>query len=103
MKIVIHPSVEKFLKNLDNNFAAEVFRGIELLETYGRVLSMPHAKPIGSSLWELRISGKHASRILYGFHKKDIVLLIAIKKQKMSLMRRDIAIAEKRFNEYCNL
>ncbi len=103
MKTFIHPSVEKFLKSLDNNFAAEIFSAIELLETYGRKLSMPHAKPIGNGLWELRITGKHASRILYGFNKKNIILLLALKKQKIALLSRDIKIAKNRLIEYCKL
>jgi len=80
MKILVHPSVEKFLKNLDSNFASEVVSVVELLEIYGNNLSMPHAKPIGGGLWELRITGLRASRILYGFDKKSIILLLAIKK-----------------------
>ena len=103
MKIFVHPSVEKFLKNLDSGFAAEIYSTIELLETYGHNLSMPHTKPIGGGLWELRISGRYASRIVYGFHKNSIVLLVALKKQKMALRRGDIILAEERFHEYCRI
>lgn len=103
MRIFIHPSVEKFLKNLDSGSTAEIVSMIELLETYGHNLSMPHTKPIGDGLWELRITGTHASRILYGFHKDRIVLVVALKKQKMGLPHRDIARAKKRLNEYCKI
>lgn len=99
----IHPSVERFLKNLDSGFAAEIYSIIELLETYGRNLSMPHAKPIGGGLWELRITGTQASRIIYGFYEDSIVLLVALKKQKTALLRRDIALSRKRFGEYCKI
>ena len=103
MNILAHPSVEKFLKNLDSDFAAETYSTIELLEIYGHTLSMPHAKPLGNGLWELRVTGTHASRILYSFHKNNIVLLVALKKQKAALLRRDIALARKRFGEYCKI
>jgi len=103
MKLFIHPSVEKFLKSLDNNFAAEVLSTIELLETYGKKLCMPHAKPIGGGLWELRITGKYSSRILYGFHKKSIILVVALKKQRMALPPGDVKVARRRLEEYCKL
>jgi len=101
MKIIFHKSVEKFIKNLDADSTSEMLGMVELLETYGHSLSMPHAKPIGNGLWELRIVSKRPLRVLYGFCGKEAVLVIALKKQKESLLQRDIKIAKKRLDEYC--
>lgn len=101
MNIVLHQSVEKFIKHLDRGSATEMLRAIELLGTYGHLLSMPHTKPVGGGLWELRIIGKRPLRILYGFCKKEIVLVSALKKQRPALLPREIKVAGKRLEEYC--
>ena len=101
MKIISHQSVEKFIKHLDFDSASEMLRVVELLETYGHKLSMPHAKPIGNGLWELRIVSKRSLRVLYGFCGKEAVLVVALKKKKVSLLQREVKIAKKRLDEYC--
>jgi len=101
MKIVLHQSVEKFIKNFDPESASEILRVVGLLERYGHSLSMPHTKPIGNGLWELRIVSKRPLRVLYGFCGREAVLVNALKKQKMSLLSRDVKIAKKRLDEYC--
>jgi len=75
MKIVLHQSVEKFIKNFDPESASEILRVVGLLERYGHSLSMPHTKPIGNGLWELRIVSKRPLRVLYGFCGREAVLV----------------------------
>lgn len=101
MQIIFHQSVEKFMKHLSSDSASEMLRVVELLETYGHNLSMPHAKPIGNGLWELRIVSKRPLRVLYGFCEREVVLVHALKKQKTALLPQDVKIAKKRFDEYC--
>lgn len=101
MKIIFHQSVEKFIKCLDPNSASEMLRMVELLEIYGHSLSMPHTKPIGDGLLELRVVSKRPLRILYGFCNGKAVLVIALKKQRRALLLRDVKIAKRRLDKYC--
>lgn len=74
---------------------------IELLEEYGYELSMPVAKPVGKGLWELRSRTRPAVRILYGFCGGEAVLVHALKKQRQTLLQREVALAAERLHAYC--
>lgn len=102
MNVNFHPSVLKFLYKLDEQNASDVYRIIEVLRQRGHSLSTPHSKPVGSGLHELRIQGRPAFRVLYGFCAGEAVLLFAMKKQKPSLNSGDIKIALERLSIYCS-
>ena len=73
-----HRPVEEFFDELSAADAARVTRELELLETLGIQLGMPHARPIeGTELWELRSRGRTHQRIIY----------VAITGQRMLLHR----------------
>ncbi|MBU1179983.1 type II toxin-antitoxin system RelE/ParE family toxin, partial [Patescibacteria group bacterium] len=38
-------------------------------------LTLPHAKKVDKSIFELRIRGRQEARIFYAFHKNEIILL----------------------------
>lgn len=103
-KIVVFESdrkekpVEEFIKSLDKSTIAKVAHEINLLEKHGVYLSMPHAKKLSSSLYELRVRGKQEVRILYGFVKTTIYLLHAFRKQTQKTPVREIETAIKRLN-----
>ena len=103
MNIVFHTSVLAFLHKLDVKEAADVFRLVETLRQRGHTLTMPISKPIGDGLHELRTHGKPAFRVLYGFCGGEAVLLLALKKQKSALNRRDIKTALERLRLHCRL
>ncbi|MEK9167803.1 MAG: type II toxin-antitoxin system RelE/ParE family toxin [Patescibacteria group bacterium] len=102
MHIDFHSSVLKFLHKIDNQSASDVYSLIEVLRQRGNTISMPFSKPIRNGLHELRVQGRPAFRVLYGFCEEDAVLLVAIKKQKPSLDSRDIKLALERLRIYCN-
>lgn len=60
--------VKEFVRSLDVCSRQKFFFVVELLETFGRALSSPHAKYIGDAIFELRFkSVEGAVRILYFF------------------------------------
>ena len=101
MKIVILFTVHTFLDSLDSSVRSEAYRLLDLLEKHGHSLSMPVAKPIGVGLWELRLIGRPQIRMLYGFCDGIPVVVLALRKQHSALPQSAIALARKRFMEYC--
>ena len=101
MKIVILVTVHIFLNKLDFPVRREAYKLLELLEQYGYSLSMPFAKPIGGGLWELRLTGRWQIRMLYGYCEGVPVVVLALQKQRSALPQSAIALARKRFREYC--
>ncbi|MEX0616476.1 MAG: type II toxin-antitoxin system RelE/ParE family toxin [Candidatus Woykebacteria bacterium] len=88
--------VEEFIKTLDEPTVAKVIHVIDLLESYGSRLGMPHTKKLTADLYELRVRGRQEIRILYGYAKKDIYLLHAFIKKKQKTPRQEIDTALKR-------
>jgi len=101
MKIIVLFKVHTFLDNLDVSVRSEAYRLLDLLEKHGHSLSMPVAKPIGGGLWELRLTGQPQIRMLYGFCDGTPVVVLALQKQRSALPSSAIALARKRFREYC--
>ena len=101
MKIVILIPVHAFLDGLDLPVRAEAYRLLDLLGEYGHALAMPIAKPIGGGLWELRLTGRPQVRMLYGFHEGVPVVIRWLRKQRSALPRAALALAQRRFVEYC--
>lgn len=88
--------IEKFIRLLDSKTVAKLGQTIDLLEKYGPYLSMPHAKKINQTLFELRVRGKQEVRILYSYIGSKICLLHAFKKQTQKTPKKEISIALKR-------
>ena len=89
--------VEKFILNQQSQAQAKISHLIDLLEQYGSMLGMPHAKQLINGIRELRIRGKEEIRILYGFRKHNIYILHAFKKQTQKTPHKDLELALKRF------
>lgn len=75
---------------------AHVVHGLDLLVEHGYLLRMPQAKKIHPDLFELRIRGKVAVRLLYGFFENKIYVHHGFIKKTNSLPRREIVTALKR-------
>lgn len=94
------PVASKFVQSLDTISYAKTIRQIELLETYGTDLGMPHAKSLGSGLIELRVRGKREVRIFYVYAKeKRIYLLHGFIKKTQQTPKKDLDIARDRQKE----
>jgi phage-related protein len=75
-------------------------RQLELLEEFGPLLNMPHAKPLGDGLYELRVRGKQEVRVFYVFaHGDNIYLLHGFLKKDQAIPKREIKLARIRKSE----
>ncbi|MDO8498034.1 MAG: type II toxin-antitoxin system RelE/ParE family toxin [bacterium] len=88
--------VAEFIKKQQPQAIAKIIHLIDLLEVFGNLLTMSHAKKLDSNLYELRVRGKEEIRILYGFKGKDIYLLSGFKKQKQKTPQKEIDTARQR-------
>lgn len=94
------PVVEDFIKKMQKATQAKLFRQLELLAEFGPELSMPHARPMGEGLYELRVRGGQEVRILYVFELEDhIYLLHGFVKKTQKTPRKEIELALRRSNE----
>jgi phage-related protein len=94
------PVIEKFIDRLQAPTQAKLIRQFELLEEFGPELGMPHAKPLGDGLYELRVRGKQEVRAFYLFAKgKHIYVIHAVIKKSQTLSKKELNIARKRKTE----
>jgi phage-related protein len=91
------PVIQNFIDGLQPQTQAKIVRLIELLENAGPKLSMPHTKPLGSGLYELRVKGRQEVRIFYVFAVgADIYLLHAFQKKSQATPKKELALAQQR-------
>lgn len=83
----------KFIQSLEKSTTAKVLRTIDLLESFGSKLGMPHSKKVAERLFELRVRGNQEVRIFYSFHKNSAVLLSGFLKKSDKTPRKEIEIA----------
>lgn len=88
--------VEKFIYSQSSQAIAKIAKNTNLLEKYGPILGMPHARKLSGQLYELRIRGKQELRILYSFVGKTAYLLHGFKKQTQQIPQKEIDVAQKR-------
>lgn len=93
--------VRDFIRSLQPPTQKATKETIDLLERNGFRLSMPHVKPVGGGLWELRVRTHPAIRILYGFHQGAPVLLVAFKKQKSAIPGKSFERARMILRKIC--
>jgi hypothetical protein len=89
--------LEKFISGLERPAIAKVLRTIDLLESFGQQLGMPHSKKIGGRLFELRIRGKQEVRLIYTFQNNQAVLLHGLVKKTQKIAKKELKAA------YCKL
>ncbi|MFI5332966.1 MAG: type II toxin-antitoxin system RelE/ParE family toxin [Candidatus Babeliales bacterium] len=87
--------VEKWLDDLTEEQLELVFEEINLLKKAGNNLKLPHSKPLGGGLFELR-ERRYGFRIYYHFKGNSIIILLAAGDKKSQ--DRDIKIAYKRLD-----
>lgn len=85
--------LEKFINSLDEASIAKALRIIDLLEMFGRKLTLPHSKKVHAQLFELRIMGKQEVRIFYTFYKDKAVLLHGFVKKSKRIPNKEMRTA----------
>lgn len=98
MEIFLEKSVEKFIEKLEKNTIAKILRTIDLLESFGHKLSLPHCKMIKKNFFELRIRGMQEIRIFYTFKNEKIILFHIFVKKSQKIPKTEIAKAEKKIS-----
>jgi phage-related protein len=91
--------VLEFLRGLDGHERAEAENAFRLLQEFGTLLSMPHARPITGhpKRWELRAG---PNRVFYfAYVGRRFVMLHAYRKKGQKAPVREIVLAEKRMAE----
>lgn len=88
--------VEKFIYTQSSQTIAKITRTINLLESHGSMLGMPHSRKLSGQVYELRIRGKQEIRILYTFKGGVAYLVHAFKKQTQQIPARELSIAANR-------
>lgn len=83
----------EWLLSLSEKETKNINKKIEMLELYGNTLKMPHSKALGQGLFELR-EQINCYRIYYGFHGKQIIIILIAGNKKSQ--DKDIKIARKR-------
>ncbi len=93
--------VMRTILNLPKKLQARYFRLTDLIEEFGPFLGMPHTKPLGESLHELRVkSPEGIARIFYcTVIDKRIIMLHCFIKKTEKLPNKELAIARSRLWE----
>lgn len=94
--------VGDFIESQDEKMQAKILRELDMLQALGTDLRLPHSRPLGDGLFELRISSKgNISRIIYfHFEKNKFVLLHGFVKKTQSTPRREIEAAIAYMKDY---
>jgi phage-related protein len=98
----LNDGAEAELMALPKDMQARFLRIAELLETFGpQQVGMPHVRPLGGKLWEMRLSGKAGlGRVIYvAASGRRLVLLHAFVKKTSKTPRRALAVARARMKE----
>lgn len=93
--------VKNFIDKLPKIPSAKLARQLDLLEEFGNELGMPHAKPMGGGLLELRVRGKQEEVRVFFVHVVDkrIVLLHGFIKKTQQTPKKELDIARSRQKE----
>ena len=95
-RVIAFDPVDDFIETLDGDTIGKLLRALNLLETQGYRLGMPHSKHIVGKIYELRVRGKIEIRIFYGYYTSIIYLLHGFVKKAQKTPIRELKIAEQR-------
>jgi len=101
----VNKKSEKELLDLSPDLQAKFLRIGELLQDFGPYeLGLPHIRPLGKKLWELRLKGKdNIARSIYVLEsRKRIIILHTFIKKTQKTPEKDIKIATSRLKEIEN-
>jgi phage-related protein len=93
--------LESELLALQPGFVARFIRYAERMEIYGPDLGMPHTRPMGDGLFELRLKGPEGiARVFYCVSKDNqIVMLHHFVKKSAKTPLKELALARRRLEE----
>lgn len=94
--------VKEFIYSLHKDTRKKYYKRIELLEKFGKELSLPHSDYLGDGIYELRFVGIEGQiRVIYFFYYDNkIVLTNAFLKKQQKAPRLEVKLAKERRNYY---
>ncbi|MDE1975430.1 MAG: type II toxin-antitoxin system RelE/ParE family toxin [Patescibacteria group bacterium] len=90
MQVKFTENIIEFLDDLDDETLAKIQRRIDLLREYGHMLRMPYSKPIGNSVFELRVEDRGNTRLVYVFMGGVAVIFHAFIKKTDRISKKDM-------------
>jgi phage-related protein len=99
---VLNQTVESELLSLPKDMQARFLRISELLESFGpQYVGMPHVRPLGGKLWEIRLTGSAGiGRVIYtAASRQRLVVLHAFVKKTQKTPQRALDVARNRVRE----
>lgn len=99
-----HPRVKAEIENWPDGILADYAKIVELLMEFGPSLRMPHSRPLGNGLFELRPKGREGiGRAFYCYViKQRIVILHAFIMRTQDTPERELKVARRRMKEVQN-
>ena len=99
-----HSRVRTEIENWPDGILADYVRLVELLMEFGPNLRMPHSRPMGGGLFELRLRGHEGvGRAFYCFVVgQRIVILHAFVKKTQETPEQELRVARRRVEEVQN-
>jgi phage-related protein len=101
--VIAADSVGREIRGLSAGHQADFLRIGELLCRYGpQEVGMPHVRPLGDKLWEMRLrdAGGIARAIYFTTSGRRIVVLHAFEKRTQRTPRRSLDLAKRRMQEF---
>jgi phage-related protein len=86
---------QRFFEGLDKGIRAQTQKNLDLLRRFGPSLGMPHSRPLGKGLFELRIIDSVHVRFCYAYKEDGIWLLHGFVKKTRIIPRQDLEYARK--------
>jgi phage-related protein len=104
-RVTITDQAQAELRGLPADMQARFLRIAELIETFGpEHVGMPHVRPLGDKLFEMRMTGRAgiARAIYFPGTGKQVVVVRAFVKKSQKTPKREIALAQRRIEEWTN-
>ena len=101
--VIAADAVGREIRGLSPGHQADFLRSGELLCRYGpQEVGMPHVRPLGDKLWEMRLrdASGTARAIYFTTSGRRIVVLHAFEKRTQKTPRRSVDLAKRRMQEF---
>jgi phage-related protein len=91
MNVELEPEVTSWYLGLDHNDMDVAAVHVELLSEYGHLLRMPHSRPLGNGLFELRFNmGRQAWRMTYWYRPDGVIVLLTVFRKQRNNERVEV-------------
>ncbi len=96
--------IESDVLQLPGTIQAKYWRFLDVMQEFGPNLGLPHTKPMGNGLFEMRLKGAEGiARVFYcTMINKKIIMLHSVIKKTTKTPPNELLIANKRMKEIKN-